>query len=74
MIRKSILIPFAIIQAVLTFVIFYYLRGDTLLTASLITIVTSILFFVGNHYGMKKQQRKEDEEYAKKWGLDVEDL
>lgn len=74
MIRKSILIPFAIIQAILTFVMFYYLKGDTLITASLITVVTSILLVVGNHYGMKKQQRKEDEEYAKKWGLDVEKL
>ncbi|MFN3196655.1 MAG: hypothetical protein ACE364_11950 [Chlorobiota bacterium] len=64
MIRKSILIPLFILEAVLTFVIFYYLKGDTLLTASLITVVTSILFFVGNHYGMKKQQLKEDEEYA----------
>jgi hypothetical protein len=36
-------------------------------------LLTAIQYVVTQR-GMKKQQRKEDEEYAKKWGMDVEEL
>ena len=74
MIRKSILIPFGIIQAILTFVMFYYLKGDSFVSALVMTILFSAIFLVIEFRGRKKQQRKEDEEYAKKWGMDVGDL
>lgn len=74
MIRKSILIPFFIVQAVVLFLGYYYLKGDSFISALVITIVFSAIYVFVGYRGMKKQQRKEDEEYAKKWGIDVEDL
>ena len=74
MIRKSILIPFGIVQAVILFLGYYYLVSDTFVSALVMTILFSAIYVVITVRGMKKQQRKEDEEYAKKWGMDVGDL
>ena len=73
MIRKSILIPFAIIQAVALFLGYYYLTGRSIVSSLVTTIIFSAIYVIVGYRGMKKQQRKEDEEYAKKWGLDVEE-
>jgi membrane protein implicated in regulation of membrane protease activity len=74
MIRKSILIPFFIVQAVTLFFGYYYLVGDSFVSALVVTILFSAIYVVVGYRGLKKQQRKEDEEYANKWGMDVSDL
>lgn len=73
MIRKSILIPFYILQAVALFLGYYYLVGRSIVSSLVTTIIFSAIYVIVGYRGMKKQQRKEDEDYAKKWGMDVEE-
>lgn len=74
MFKKSIIIPIFILQAVLIFLAFYYIMDNSLLNAIISAVLLTAIQYVVTQKGMKKQQRKDDEEYAKKWGLDVSDL
>jgi len=74
MFKKSIITPFFILQGILIFLAFYYIMDNSLLYAVISAVLLTVIQYAVSHRGMKKQQRKEDEEYAKKWGLDVSDL